>query len=679
MPYKADFFQKDLRRIFLTGFALAFIQYSPLAMAQQSGPAPRVPTEIFAQIPDVSALQLSPDARHVAFFLNRDGRRYLGIQPVNPEEGGGILLPPGENLEFNWLKWANNERLLAAYNFDFLRRDFFDKTTETRLVSVSVDGQDIINMAEPKKIKGRGSNLKVAEAYAQIQDDVIDYLPDDPDHILLVLNEDQDFRSGFTIRKVNVNTGKYTTLERKGWMTDWRTDRNSEPRLAWGYNLVTNNQTPMMYYREPGADDWTEISNTPVHGNFTFVDFFDDSRFCYVSAYSASDKRGLYKYDMLGHEIVEPVFLHEKYDIEGILLHPITQRIAGVSYIADKEKFVWFDEELAGHQETIDNLLKDYENRITNITEDGKKLIIRSSSPTDPGVYYLFDLEKRRLDEVALVSNDIDPATLAPVQAITYEARDGLEIEAFLTVPLGMEAKNLPTVIMPHGGPWARSYKSYHYRAQFLANRGYAVLQPNFRGSTGYGRKFRAAGNNEWGLLMQDDVTDATQWMIDQGIAAPGRICIIGASYGGYASLMGVVKEPDLYQCAASINGVSDLIRLISSDRNNVGFADWIEAIGDPGGDRQVLKETSPARHADKIKAAVLLIAAKDDTRVDYDHSKSMRNALQDEDKDVEYVAIDHGGHGLQTAESRLAVLTALESFLDRHIGQGKAKKSASR
>jgi dipeptidyl aminopeptidase/acylaminoacyl peptidase len=289
---------------------------------------------------------------------------------------------------------------------------------------------------------------------------------------------------------------------------------------------------------------------------------------------------------------------------------------------------------------------------------------VRVTSSTEPGTYYLFDSEKHQLTPIDYARSGLEPEQMAPVRRIEYQARDGVTIHGLLTVPRGLEAKSLPAVLLPHGGPLAHDSLQFDWIAQFLANRGYVVLQPNFRGSSGYGIAFERAGDRQWGRSMQDDVTDGAQWLIQQGIADATRMAIVGGSYGGYAALMGAVKTPDLFRCAVSLNGVSDLVALLTSDTG--GFKDELIArhIGDPSADRDMLEAVSPIRQIDKIKVPVLLLHAKDDLRVDPDQSRRMLDALQKAGKPSKFVAIESGEHWLLNEAGRTQFLTALEEFL---------------
>jgi len=271
------------------------------------------------------------------------------------------------------------------------------------------------------------------------------------------------------------------------------------------------------------------------------------------------------------------------------------------------------------------------------------------------------------MDSFVELRPGLDPDLLAFSKPIAYRARDRLEIPGYLLLPRGSDGKNLPAVILPHGGPHVRDSRAFNYMAQFIASRGYAVLQPNFRGSSGYGPRFHQAGIRQWGGRMQDDLTDGVKWMVEQGIADPNRVCIVGGSYGGYAAAMGAIKTPDLYQCAVSINGVLDLPRLVSDDKKMIGGKSWIKGMGLEGAK---LKEVSPYHRAAEITIPMLLIQARDDTRVHDDQATRMAKAMTKNNKAKEVVMIDFGGHALNHSGSRKIALTKIEAFLAEHIGE---------
>ena len=295
------------------------------------------------------------------------------------------------------------------------------------------------------------------------------------------------------------------------------------------------------------------------------------------------------------------------------------------------------------------------------MTADRRKVLILSSSDVDAGTYTYLNRDKGSLGLIAETMPGLPPELMSPVEPVSFAARDGWNIPAYLTVPKGMARENLPVVVMPHGGPRSRDDNSFWFLSQFLASRGYAIFQPNFRGSSGYGRPFERAGREEWGGKMQDDVVDGTNWLIAEGIADPDRICTVGWSYGGYSAAMGAVQTPDLYRCAASINGVLDLPRLIADDRRYIGGSVWTRHMGL---EDENAKSVSSYHQAERIEMPMLIIQAKDDTRVHEDQGRRMARRLKRLKKDVEYVEVELGGHGMDNQAARNTILHSLEEFL---------------
>jgi dipeptidyl aminopeptidase/acylaminoacyl peptidase len=308
--------------------------------------------------------------------------------------------------------------------------------------------------------------------------------------------------------------------------------------------------------------------------------------------------------------------------------------------------------------------VKNAKARIISIDNDLNRMIVRIGTADNPGLIYMFERTTGQLTKLADINETIGNKRLARAKYVQYDARDGLEIEAVLTLPRGREAKNLPVIAMPHGGPWGHDKLSYDYWAQFLANRGYAVIQPNFRGSTGYGETFLRKGQGQMGFAMQDDITDGVNWLVNQGIADPKKICIVGASYGGYAAMWGVVKDPDFYRCAISIAGVSNLRREVNDFGGNVYSRthknSWNKMTPD-------FKAVSPIYSVDKIEVPLMLIHGRKDVTVDYKQSVIMEKAMRKAGKPVEFVLLPKADHYFTREPDRLLLLQQMESFLSKH------------
>jgi len=358
-------------------------------------------------------------------------------------------------------------------------------------------------------------------------------------------------------------------------------------------------------------------------------------------------------------------------DVDGVVLDPFTRTILAVQAGGLQQRFHWLDADAQSRFEKATRPFKDRRIGVTGQSQDGNRLVLNVSGPSHAPVYYLVDLTAHTADIVGEEYPGLVNAELGEVRGITYSARDETKIPAYLTLPPGVEARNLPMVVLPHGGPESHDDFDFDWWAQFLASRGYAVLQPQFRGSSGYGDSYRRAGYKQWGGLMQDDVTDGVKAMVAQQIADPKRICIVGASYGGYAALAGAAFTPDLYKCAASISGVSDLPTMLGATKVRSGdesdlLAHWRDSIGAPT-DKSVI-EHSPARAADRITIPILLLHGLDDTVVPIAQSEIMAAALDKAKKKYAFVKLKGEDHWMSSGDTRLQIMTELEKFLAENL-----------
>lgn len=641
----------------LCGMLLALL--GPAAGAEAAEP---IPVKAFAQLRTANLMRLSPDGTHVAYLVSHEGRRNLLMHKL--DGSGRVRIPPIQDADVRWFRWANADWIVVSYAFTDQR--FALHSLETRLYSVKRDGSEVVNLIRPRKRKTVGSRLGVERMQAQIQDQVIDWLHDEPNFILLSIDADLDNRD--EVRRVDVRNGKFKeVMEGFRGIQHWQTDQQGEVRLAWGYW----NSAFKAMYRSPEDQTWQSLDKTGWHQRgFMPVGFSESPSVALASGENEAGLDGLYRLNLLTGEVLETVFSHDDVDFDDIVWAPYDDRPIGVSYTVHRPTTEYWDRGFARLQKMIDAALKGTSNHIVSHVPDKDLYLVYSFSDTEPGIYHLLDLKQKRLDFVAETMPGITPEAMAPVQPVSYPARDGAEIPGYLTVPRGKEAKNLPLIVHVHGGPKSRDTQSFHYRVQFLANRGYAVFQPNFRGSSGYGDEFADAGDSQWGGLMQDDVTDGVKWLIDQGIADADRICVAGGSYGGYAAMMGAVKTPDLYRCAVAVNGVHNLPGLIGHDKQYIGGSAWTKSIGLDGESSAVV---SPYHRADAIKSPILIIHAKDDFRVPVTQARQMVSRLENRNKDVTYVELEDGDHGLDTENARLKTLRAMEAFLAKHLGAGKA------
>ena len=368
--------------------------------------------------------------------------------------------------------------------------------------------------------------------------------------------------------------------------------------------------------------------------------------------------------------VAGPIFSHDDKDIEMVLTD-INRVVYGVRYSGFTPTYEFFDQKLNGRMKGINKAMPDNNFTITDYTPDWSQIVFHMDGAESSGDYILY--KKGGLVPLAPSRPDITPDFVNNVVEYTYKARDGMEIPALLTIPNGIEVKNLPAIMMPHGGPESYDKKAFNYRAQYFASQGYLVIQPQFRGSDGFGVKHLFAGRGEWGRKMQDDLTDAVLSLAKTGKINIDRLCIVGASYGGYAALAGATFTPDLYKCVVSINGVSDIERMLATEEREYGDDHWVVAywegvIANGEVDENHLEQISPINHVKNIKAPVLLIHGEYDKIVPIKQSKKMFDEMQDEDKDVTFLELKKGDHYMSTAENRMKAMLAMEAFVKRHI-----------
>ncbi|PWT80769.1 MAG: S9 family peptidase, partial [Acidobacteria bacterium] len=425
-----------------------------------------------------------------------------------------------------------------------------------------------------------------------------------------------------------------------------------------------------LLYRKTEEDSWGTILTTSFKEVFSPEFFTFDNKNLFGVSNIGRDKTAVVEFDLETARETRLLFEDPEVDVSGLYYSKKRKVITSVSYTTWKEQRQYFDSFTAELYKTLEQRLPGYDVYITSSNRNEDVFIVRTVTDRSLGSFYLFDSTSGELRKLADRNPWLREEELAEMKPISYASRDGLVIHGYLTLPVGALAKNLPVVVNPHGGPWARDQWGFNPEVQFLANRGYGVLQMNFRGSTGYGRKFWEAGFKQWGLQMQDDISDGVKWLIDQGVADPVRIAIYGGSYGGYAVLSGLTKTPDLYAAGVDYVGVSNLFTFMKTVPPYwKPFLEMMyEMVGDPEKDKKLFEENSPALNADKIKAPLFVAQGAKDPRVNIEESNQIVRALQQHGVDVEYMVKENEGHGFQNEENRFSFYEAMEKFLSRHL-----------
>lgn len=632
--------------------------------------AARVPLDTFAADPEMGVPRMSPNGKHVAVPTRKGKAEQVLVYDIDSPGTTLFAIDIPNDVEFNWVGWANNDRVLIGLSKPSSERWFgttYD-TSPSRVIAVNRDGSNAKGLFTSAR-RVRGSNLNLSGILAN--------LPDDPNAVLMAAN-DGDGR--LSVYKVDVNNGRSEIVRRGNVNTvDWMTDRAGEPRVRIDYRPRRDKFE--IHASKAGSSDFELIYeyNEREIPQFQIVGFTEDKDVAIAVSRRNTDRAGLYEYNIATRSLGKTLFEHPVVDIGepvgGPIYDPHTRKLVGIFYVVDTIERHLFDPMLADVQSKLEATFTDAASvGAVGWGDSRSHFIVTTSGPKDPGSFYLYDPTKNHASLIGRAHPDIPTAELGDMLIIKYKARDGTKIPGYLTLPPGKGDKKLPLIVMPHGGPEARDLVSYDSWAQVLANRGYAVFQPNFRGSAGYGKAYANAGYGQWGKLMQDDVTDGVKALIADGTADPNRICIVGASYGGYAALAGGAYTPDLYKCVAAIAAVTDLPALVESERlrfgEESGIYDYVKrTIGDPGKDMERMRAFSPALNADKFKAPVLLVHGFDDNTVPIDQSNRMDKALRAAGKQVTYVEIKGEGHNFLKPASRLTLFTELEKFLAAHLG----------
>ncbi len=488
--------------------------------------------------------------------------------------------------------------------------------------------------------------------------------------ILIQMNKDN--KQVFSVYKLNVVTGETTKIiDNNGSFTGFLPDNNGKVRIA-AFSDGTNTG---YFYRETEEDEFKLVATYDFRQVVNPIMFAEDNKTVYALSNIDRNTSALVKVDPATGKELELIYQHPKADILGLSTAKKPGTIGAVYYYTDKGNYVFFDAEVEKlYKECQKALGTDAQISVRGMSEDWTMAVISTFSDVNRGISYLYDKKNGKLDKLT-DTNNTNSQDMSQMIPISFKARDGLVIHGYLTIPKNAKPYNLPLVVNPHGGPWARDTWGYNSEVQFLANRGYAVLQINFRGSTGYGKKFLEASYKQWGLNMQNDITDGVEWTKSIGLADPKRIGIYGASYGGYATLAGITFTPDLYAAAVDYVGVSNLFTFL-----NTIPAYWESMreqlyvmVGHPENDKEQFTATSPVLHADKIKTPLLIAQGANDPRVNKAESDQMVQALKEKGVEVEYLVKDNEGHGFANFENQIEFYTKMEKFFAEHLG-GRSK-----
>lgn len=636
--------------------AIIFLATISTAYAQPE----RLPPQVWADSMQVGELDMSPDGQRMAMLM----RRERGAEPelIVFETGdisGSLQAIQPEGLVPTSLRWANNEYLVV--NFFFKTEDKGRPVFLSRSASYHVESEEwtsLIRTSSTRDVRNSGRSLMSRLGIGS----VVNVLPDDARHVLVAHNEERGKPPNYY--KVNLEDGSRSlVLKGNTRFTDYVWDREGYARGATEYDS-RNNAIVSMARMSP-EDSWKEVGRLAADSRdrFSLIGFYNPER-PYLATVRADapngDYTGIYEVDIRSGER-ELIFGTEGYDATGVIESPRLAdgtKVVGFSY-ADHEGYqrYYVDETYRAIYESLKKAFPDRNVRIERVSQDGTTTLASTNGPRDPGSWYL--IKDGKAAPVISRSTEIQPEALSPVEVIKYKARDGLEISGYVTIPSDMESP-MPTIAMPHGGPWVRDTYGFDRWAQMLANRGYAVFQPNYRGSTDLGKSFWMAGDTRWGLEMQDDIEDGLNELVERGIADPDKLAIFGWSYGGYAAFVAATRDNDMFNCIVAGAGVSDLSRIRGGLSGNRFLRQY---------QKPTIGGVSPVELADKVSKPMLIIHGDFDSTVPVAHSRLFVEQLEKSKADFQYIEIENMGHSPVLFGQNMQWYPQLFNFFDKKCG----------
>ncbi len=660
--------------LFTIAAAAACFALGTPAAAQSATP------EMFGALPNVSEVAISPSGRYLAMIQNSGSEGGVIFRDLENPSAAPTGVGLGDS-KARQIVWADDEHVLlrASQTHNLSTDKGLKKREMWRWLSISrvekkaamffgnepgfynPDSGSLLGIAGNEAIFARMTR------YAQ----VVARGGSGPSR--LKRNDNEEIGWGYSVFSADLDGGGENQIARGEEKTvDWALDRSGQPVARVDY--LKSKKQRQIYTRPDGTGHLKLLSSfeEPKGGgaSITLYGSAPTANKLVATSY-VGDKRALVEFDLATGAIGAPVFTRSDFDLTGVDYDYRSATATGVFFTDDLPRAFHLDAE---RQKTQDGLVKTLAGAtpmIVSSSADESKMIVKAIYSDHPDHYFFYDKAAKKLDRIATSYTALDGKVFAKKERFDHQSTDGLLIPGYLTVPKGASRAKMPLIVLPHGGPWERDDMAFDYQSFFYAARGYLVYQPNFRGSDGYGLAFRDAGNGEWGRKMQDDITDGVRKLIADGIADPERICIVGGSYGGYAAPAGATLTPDLYACAVSVNGISNLPQLIGATARDSESAEdyWDVRIGSRFSDSKSLNAVSPVKIASRAGAPILLIHGKDDTVVPIAHSIQMRDALRAAGKPVEFVELKGEDHWLSTAATRIEMLKASIAFIDKHVG----------
>jgi len=605
----------------------------------------QLPLEMFFRNPVARNVVMSPDGTKLASLQPYKDRMNVYIRNVADTGKEWQLITNVTDRDIASMFWKGNDTIL--FTKDFGGDENF------HLFSVNVtkkDWKDLTNYKETRVM-------------------VVSQLDDVSETDVLIGMNKRDAKI-FDIYRLNVVTGATEMiLQNPGNYTSYLVDHKGEVRVAVATDGVNNTY----FYRDAGKKDFKKVITLNFKDSLDYAVFDKNNKNVYGTTNIGRNTEAAVEINPATGKVVKTLYTNTNNDVLGVSYSKARKELINASYADWKMRQKFFSKFYEGVQNAVDKEIKDREVFISNSNKAEDAFVIVAMGDRGGAEYYTYDSKTKKLEFLLDSTPWLKDDQLVEMRPIQYKSRDGLTIHGYLFLPKGMDmktAKNLPVVVNPHGGPWARDMWGYTAESQFLANRGYAVLKMNFRGSTGYGKKFWKASFKQWGLKMQDDVTDGVNWLVKEGIADKNRVAIYGGSYGGYATLAGLAFTPDLYRCGVDYVGVSNIFTLMETIPPYWKPMQemFYEMVGHPEKEKELVKKASPLFSADKIKAPLFVAQGAKDPRVKKSESDQIVDALKKRGVDVPYLVKDNEGHGFRNEENRFEFYKKMEVFLDKHM-----------
>ena len=605
------------------------------------------------QLPRFDDVRLAPSGDHL-LTLESDGEAYaLKVRDLKTDQQVTAFAPARDQGYINWCAWANDTRIICSMRY-YKGSGRIGHVIHTRLMAVNHDGSELL----PLIPRAKNYDRRPPAYNAQVQDRVISWLPLEPENVMVQLNREDANRP--SVYKLNIYTNRLSRKARaRGKVRRWFANMEGDIKLAIGYR---NDRTPVMYSfdgRLREFDDPIYRSEVPPAP----LGFTADNRHVFMNMTNGTDRHGIYRVQVDDGQVVNEIFTDDDFDVFGsLVLHPETGEPVGVRYLKHHPEMVWFDDNLNRLFEHITSKLPGTRHQLMSSDRHYRHFVFYVYGGVSPA-YYHYRLADDSLSLIGYDFPELPDQEVVDLEPVQYETRDGLQIPAYLATPKRAEGR-VPTVLLPHGGPYDRDSARFDPWVQHLVQMGVAVLKPNYRGSVGYGEFFMQAGYKQWGQKMQDDLMDGLTWLVGEGVADPERVCVVGASYGGYTALVSAYKFADRVNCAVSMAGISNLEQMVE----RIYRFDLVRRNRERIQSSDQLRANSPYHQVADIDVPILLVHGKYDTVVRVKQSRKMAEALQKHGKNYRYIEQANGDHFLSSGEHRQEFFGEMAKFLNDHL-----------